>query len=192
MILIHKNKFIIFLSAILLITSIGCANRQMTGESLLLDDFNDAIDPNELGGFSYIYAHKGARIEAGYHLLESDESSLYNYCLEISWQTPIASDAGWGFNTRVLDVTIANYLKLSLKPKSDINGVQLAIKDMNGKEVKQPLSRYAKNDRDWQNVVIPLSDYKGLDFTRIKAITLIFSPHTPEGSLLIDDIEFRK
>jgi hypothetical protein len=164
----------------------------MAGDTLLIDDFNDGIDPNELGGFSYIYAHKGAKCKASYYLLKSDNSSTNDYCLKISWQTPVSSDAGCGFSTKVLDIQKADYLTFSLKANSSLKGVRLAIKDMNQKEAMMPLNRYTTSNSTWQEVIIPLSDYKGLDFSRISSLTFVFSPHTPEGSFLIDDIEFRK
>jgi hypothetical protein len=187
-----SKKILIILFLLLFILTFGCANRQMTGDSLLVDDFNDGIDPNQLGGFIFVYAHKGATCTATYYPIENSSLITAPYCLEISWQVPIASNAGCGFNTRVLDVTRANYLKLLLKLNSNVNGIQLAIKDMNEKELKQPLAKYVKNNENWQEVIIPLSDYKGLDFTRIKAISLTFSPHTPEGSMLIDNILFSR
>jgi hypothetical protein len=164
----------------------------MTEDTLLVDDFNDGVDPNNLGGFIFTYAHKGASCTAVYYPLEDNSSSRQLYCLEISWRIPIASDAGCGFNTRVLNIETADYLTFSFKSRSSLKGIQLAIKDMNGNEIKKPLIKYISSDNQWQEASVPLSDYEGLDCKRISAVTLIFSPHSPSGKLYIDNIKFKQ
>lgn len=167
----------------------GCANREMTGNVLLVDDFDDGKDPNKLGGFIFYYGNRGGKCFVSYYN-KNPENFKGRYSLRVTWKIPENGDAGFGLTTKVLDITKAKYLCFWLKFETEPKRFWIGLKDRLGREIKQPINVFAKLNKRWERVKVPLEYFTGLDFKRITSISFTFDKYSQSGIIYIDEIKF--
>ncbi len=63
----------------------------------------------------------------------------------------------------------------------------IGLKSTNGLEVKVPITRYAGVTTNWTYVVIPLIDFRAVDFTRMENLSFTFRA---PGSVFMDELRF--
>ncbi|MFC2092154.1 carbohydrate binding domain-containing protein, partial [Elusimicrobiota bacterium] len=174
----------------------GYSGKLYSGTSGLVDDFDDAGDPNEYGGSNSTWSVAPATVTLSYDNTEYYGSS--GYSLKTDFDVP-SQIAGFSINWGVRDMS--NYEKVRFAVKASSPGVKfdIGLKDSADREPKVLMSSYvpAGIGTSWQEVSIDISDFiaenPAFDKSALKAFTVGFSTvigGPVESSLYIDDIQF--
>lgn len=98
----------------------------------------------------------------------------------------------WGTDLNELDISAAKKLSLWIKGVKGGEEFEMHFKDEDGNEAGVDVARYLKVTKDWQELIIPLTDFVKINFNNLRSLTLIFrgKPEEVSGMIYIDDIVF--
>jgi len=167
--------------------------------SLLINDFNDGTDPNEVGGSSGIWNSEGASCQASYY--NTDLNNVYGqtgYSLQLTYDvTQIDSYAGY-WTAIYIDLTDYKALSFWIKGTAGEKGIKVGLKDSFWNETKVLIDDYLSSGitTNWQKVVIPLSAFSNItNWTSMNNISISFDYNLvspPNGTIYIDEFRFEK
>ena len=162
--------------------------------SLLVDDFNDGSDPNELGGASGVFDSGGDnRCRKGYVTGVILGSS--GYSIMLNYYT-VGTNSYSGYWMSLNHASLIGYKSLSFWVKGGQNGekFRVGLKDSLNHESKVNIDLYLKGgtSTSWQQVVIPLVMFKDVTgWADMDNFSITFeNAIDPSGDIYIEDIEF--
>ena len=161
----------------------------MACSPLWVDNFNDEDNLNALGGTS------GPFVDGVAITMTASITQAYGDTgagLAVLYSVPQGKYAGW--ETQLRDVNVSNYAALAFNIKSSAGGASPNIYLTDGIHPRQPvpLEKYVRLSTDWQTAIIPLTDFFGLDRTRLQALQVIIEYQSTDvqGTLFLDNIRF--
>jgi len=164
---------------------------------LLVDDFDDGTDPNfwnggigtwsdqDRGGYSSIVAwYYNQNLENVYG--GTGSSYEVSYLVE---QMPDGSpgEAGLWIGLDGRSIAEKQYLVFAVKGTEGNEQFKIGLKDTSYREVKIPITSYATVSTQWQVIVVPISDFKGIDTASMDNISFTFDG---QGTVYIDNLGF--
>jgi len=173
-----------------------------TKEFFLVDSFNFGTPPNETGGNEGPMSPDDNNDGKGDYdpIVTYDRNNAYEgiYALSLTYNFPAGKWCGyWIFLTsaNVNGYTdLSSYTHLKFYIKSDVPGKQMKIElvDTTGTIKSVQLSSYLSGgtQTSYQEVSIPLSDFAGLDLSKVKQINFVFDQSPYSGIVYIDYIRF--
>jgi len=99
---------------------------------------------------------------------------------------------GWGGCICFLDgIDVSKYEFLSFKVKGEVGGekFEVGLKDTSGIERKIQIEKFAKITTQWQKVMIPLEEFKGVNLSSLENISFGVNETHGKGTVYFDDIE---
>lgn len=167
--------------------------------SLLINDFNDGSDPNEVGGWSGTWDSGNASCQPSYY--NTDLNNVYGqtgYSLQVNYNvTQSGSYSGYWTATYI---DLSNYKFLTFWIKGSLGGEKLKVglKDTFWNETKVSIDDYLSSGvtTSWQKVIIPLTAFRNITaWTSMDNISITFenSLGAPlSGTVYIDEFRFEK
>ena len=157
----------------------------------LIDDFNDGVDPNLVGGNQFISASDGAFCRSLYNKTEILED--HGFSCEISFYVPPDGWVIWGAHLNELDISASEELSFWIKGAKGKEEFKLILEDAQKNKTGLDITRYVNINKAWQKVAIPISDFKDVDFNELLSLSFIFRSKAGErsGTIYIEDIGFR-
>lgn len=176
-----------------------CFAAQKSGE-LLIADFNSGEKPNNIGGDFGSWNKDPADFTQG--CTESFESANRRgdsgFGMKLDYSVDSKNPAYNGFWMALNGIDASKYDNLAFWVKGDAKiGYTTVFKVELKNAVKQIGRYYVTNVVDqWQEVVIPLADFKGLtDLSNMSEFVIVFEDRiasNKKGVIYIDDIRFLK
>jgi hypothetical protein len=150
-------------------------------EPMLLADFDNAFPDT----FSY-KDEKGTvfNVSAAYTDKEKQKH------LGLRYRIAPEGWAGWGMILKGRSAEGFGYLAFDLKGGEGGESFEIGMRDLAGKEKKFLISRFADPTEEWKEVLIPLSEFDGLNLASLDNINIGFSDREPEGLVYLDNIRF--
>jgi len=169
--------------------TLNIANR-----SLLVDDFNDGLDPNELGGLSGVFDSGGGSTchkayVNGVIRGTTGCSIMLNY-------TTVGPNSYSGYWMSLNHANLTGYKSLSFWVKGAANGekFRVGLKDSLNHESKINIDLYLKGgtSTSWQQVIIPFVMFKDVTgWADMDNFSVVFeNAIDPVGDIYIENIEF--
>jgi len=162
---------------------------------LLIDDFNDGSDPNELGGASGVFDSGGlSYCHRRYATLSSEILGNTGYSMALDYNLS-GPNSYAGFYTFLNHVDIRPYKSLSFWVKSYYGGdkFKVGFKSSDGKESKVNIDLYLEGGAStkFQQVIIPLVMFKNItDWSDMENFSIIFEEALDaSGIVCIENIE---
>jgi hypothetical protein len=145
-----------------------------------------AVDPgtNIWGGGNFVFRTSKARI-----IGTNDPFGCFIHFAEIESSLDDESWAGWGVNLNGLNVTKYGTLAFKVKRVNGKERPHIYLSDDNNRQYVD-LDTYVKPSMDWQVVEIPLSDFSGVNLSKLRSLSLGFEWQRMNGALYIRDISF--
>lgn len=165
--------------------------------SLLFDNFNCGTPPNDLGG------NAGPMSRVGNYdpqiAYDSGNAKEGVYALSITYDFPLGEWSGyWSFmrsDESGYDLSGYQYLKFSVKGAMGGEKFKVEIADTGDTPGTEPEVQVVPNyiasvTTAYQEVIIPLADFTGLDTTVIRQVNIVFDQTPRSGKVYIDNIRF--
>lgn len=161
----------------------------------IYDDFNDGVLGSNLGGTAGPMSPNGAYDP----ILAFANSHSYegNYGLSITYNFPENQWCGyWSFTNRDEDFDASNFQEIRLWAKGEVGGEKFKV------ELKDKFDVYKAVYIDslpgfesglstsYQEIIIPLSQFNGVDLRHLKLVNLVFDQTPCQGRVYIDYINF--
>lgn len=166
---------------------------------LLVDNFDDGTDPNlwdsSMGTWSDI--DTGGYSSAMLTYYNQDVQNIYggegNSC-EMKYLIEQLPDGKPGFAGCWIglggrSVSEFQYLVFMVKGAAGGEGFEIGIKDTSYNEVKLDIKKYIRITNAWQIVIIPLSDFEGINTASMDNMSFSFT-RQGQGTIYIDNIGF--
>ncbi len=96
---------------------------------------------------------------------------------------------GWGVAMKGASVAQYRYLAFDVRGDKGGENFEIGLRDARGKEVKRPMSSYGDVGKAWRRVLIPLSEFAGVNLSSLDNINLGFGEKR-EGRVYLDNIAF--
>lgn len=162
---------------------------EMTNASIFVDNFNDNIAENALGGTSYKWG--SASLTMSYDTTTPYGGSGKSLCLSYN---VTASNYFCGWTTRIDHLNVSSKDTLSFYIKGSTGGEKpnIYLKDIAGHQNKVDIENYATVSTNWQKVNIPLTDFSasGINLLDLSELTIKFEGEVMSGTIYIDEIAF--
>lgn len=133
-------------------------------------DYSDGQEPNTLGGQHQAWGDR-TTVEWG---RRTNNVGLPAWC-----RICRSSGLGSGFYISLAGASVAGYdsVRFEIRCGSGLENIRLGLKSNDGREMKQPVSRYSSESLvdGWSRVDVPLKDYEGVDFERMDNLSFTFS-----------------
>ncbi|HOW28518.1 MAG TPA: carbohydrate binding domain-containing protein [Elusimicrobiota bacterium] len=172
----HRNHFLI--AGILLLS---CAGFASSADRQKIADF-DQLSPDTFA----FKDEKGSLLNAnsGY----SDDVNGHH--LGVKYEIVAGGWGGWGVPLKGMNVSQYRYLSFSLKGNKGGENFEVGLRDTAGQEKKFPVAKFADVSSQWQQILIPLSDFAGLNLSSLDNINFGFTGDKGFGMVYIDNLSF--
>jgi hypothetical protein len=97
---------------------------------------------------------------------------------------------GWGVPLKGFDARGYRYLALDVKGEKGGEVFEVGLRDAAGQEKKFPISRYLDVSSEWREVLVPLTDFAGLNLATLDNFNLGFNAGLGAGRVFIDNVRF--
>lgn len=158
-----------------------------------VDNFDDGVDPNLVGGNQAIATSEAAQCRSSYTTAEF--RGRHGQSLEINYNVPKGKYAIWRLDLNELDVSAADTLVFWIKSKDAerANGKYVLLEDGSGEKKEVSLSRYTRLANKWKRVAIPTRDFGSLNLNKMTSFALLFEADgdAARGAVYIDDVAFK-
>ena len=181
------------------LAAVGSFAAQKAGE-LLIADFNSGEKPNNIGGDFGAWNKDPTDFTQG--CTESfDSANRYGdsgFSMKLDYSVDSKNPAYNGFWMSLNGVDASKYDSLAFRVKGDAKiGYTTVFKVELKNAAKQVGRYYVTNITDqWQEVVIPLAEFKGLtDLSNMSEFVIVFEDRiasNKKGVVYVDDIKFVK
>jgi len=156
---------------------------------LVVDNFNDGVPPNALGGPITTFVGEGAEIGADHD--NQPEIGRGNGYYFIWYRIPENNAyAVWETGLANLDATQYDRLSFYVKRSTGTDRAHIYLQDSWGSRVYMDMDTYAAVDQAWQLVTIPLADFTGVNLTDLQNLQFAFEWEAMDGVIFLDDIRF--
>lgn len=165
--------------------------------ALEIDNFDNGAGPNLVNGAMGTWNDSdqsgSSYIDGRYYKDES--ANVYGgsgYSYETSYDVRNLPDGNRGYAgvwTALNNVNAGKYMHLAFMVKGAAGGesFKVGLKDMSGGEKKLDVSKYARVAGNWTKIVVPMSDFSGIDLANLENLSFTFSG---AGKVYIDNIKF--
>ncbi|MBU4487925.1 MAG: hypothetical protein KKI13_02515 [Candidatus Omnitrophica bacterium] len=162
---------------------------EMANASIFVDNFNDNISANALGGSSYPWGN--ASMTVSYDTASPYGGLGKSLCLE--YNVSVTSYfCGW--TTRIDYLNASSKDTLSFYIKGAVGGEKpnIYLKDTAGHQKCVDVENYATVSTIWQKVNIPLTDFSasGVNVSDLAELTFKFEYGIMSGTIYLDEIAF--
>ena len=157
----------------------------------LIDDFAARDFKNQIGGVWTKEVSTGSSLQTRY--TKEEAVSPYGYCLEVKYSLAKAGRATLHTNLNGLDISKAQTLSLWFAYTAHHNpALKVKIIGKRGTACEIDITRrLSPSSKNWQEVSVPLTEWKGIDFNQLEGFEFIIqSKDGEEGSFLLDHISF--
>lgn len=177
----------------------GSFAAQKAGE-LLIADFNSGEKPNNIGGDYGAWNKDPADFTQGCSEAfdTANRHGDSGFAMKLDYNVDSKNPAYNGFWMSLNGVDASKYDSLAIWVKGDARTGYTTVFKVELKNAAKQVGRYyVTNITDqWQDVVIPLSEFKGLtDLSNMSELVIVFEDRiasTKKGVIYIDDIRFVK
>jgi len=185
------KKIAVVLMALLLTCSVAMA------EELMVADFNSGEKPNNIGG-DFGGWSKDPTDAHGYCVESFDSVNRLGdkgFAMKLDYDVSSKNPAYNGFWMFLQNLDASKYKTLRFAVKGDKSGYTTVFKVELKNDQKQ-VGRFYVTDvkEDWQEVVIPLKDFKGItNFSNLTEFVIVFEDRiasNKKGIIYIDNIKF--
>ncbi|MEA3305709.1 MAG: discoidin domain-containing protein [Candidatus Omnitrophota bacterium] len=161
-------------------------------EPVIVDTFNDGLDPNSIGGETGVLVGIAAEIDVGYDPTNAHNNSAYGYAISYDNVTPWYHYALWRTVLRDVDASHCNSLSFAIKGANGGESPHIYLTDTQYGRAFVELNKYKEVTTSWQDVNIPLLDFikQGVDVNSLKELHIVFEWQYASGTIYIDDIRF--
>lgn len=162
----------------------------------VIDDFNSADLKNRLGGVWHLKGKSEGKIRLTNEKQDS-RNKKRGHSLKISFD--ILKNKKFSFQSSLekLDISKAKYLAMKCKVESPNQPIfkgriRVSIEDWKNKKVIRDITEACRETKEWNDVILPLSFFKGIDFDQLKNIkfSVLSRNQSTEGELWLDEIAF--
>ncbi len=179
-----------------------------TGSSLIVDDFNDGQDPNNLGGETGLWKLDSHGHYKGCFPEYTSENKIGDagYCLKLNYDVDSRKQAICAYSQYLEGVNLKVFNSLSFYVKGDkLEGFTKRLKielwDNNDVGIVYIVQGITE---EWQKVVIPFDDFKGIlsRWDSPKRLAFVFENQpafyknmgitNTKGGIYIDDLAFER
>ncbi|MDO8525223.1 MAG: CIA30 family protein [Candidatus Omnitrophota bacterium] len=170
------------------------------GSELVVADFDSGEKPNNIGGDFGAWSKDPTDFSQGctesFDSVNRDGSKGFGMKLEYSVESKNPAYNGFWMFLQNLDAS--KYDNVAIKVKGDAKiGYTTVFKVELKNAAKQVGRYYVTNITDqWQDVVIPLKDFKGItDFSNLTEFVIVFEDRiasNKKGVVYVDDLRFTK
>jgi len=171
-----------------------------SGPELLVADFDSGEKPNNIGGDFGAWSKDPTDFSQG--CTESfDSVNRYDskgFGMKIDYSVESKNPAYNGFWMFLQNLDASKYDNLAFRVKGDAKTGYTTVFKVELKNTAKQVGRYyVTNVSDqWQDVVIPLKDFKGItDYSNLTEFVIVFEDRiasNKKGVIYVDDIRFTK
>ncbi len=167
--------------------------------SMLINDFNDGQDPNEVGGYSGVWESGNATCQVSYY--NTDLNNVYGQegcSLRISYDVTKAGSYSGYWAATYIDLSDYKALTFWIKGAAGGENLRVGLKDSSYNESKVLIEDYLSSGvtASWQKVVIPLSAFRQVsNRTAMDSISFSFYNNLgnpTSGAVYVDEVRFEK
>jgi len=157
---------------------------------LTVDNFNDLVDPNALGGGTGIYKdeNSGTILETTY-ITNGTYDNSPGSCA-ISYTLPSGGWALWETYLLGLDVSDYTFLSFYVKGANGGEKINLYLADGSDRVAYVDVEAYVPIGTDWTPVRVPLQAFEGVALTDLTKIKCTFEWEPMTGTIFLDDLRF--
>ncbi len=173
---------------------------QKSSDELLIADFNSGEKPSNIGGDFGAWNKDPTDFSQG--CTESFDSanrhSDSGFAMKLDYSVESKNPAYNGFWMMLQNLDVSKYSNLAFWVKGDPKAGYTTVFKVELKNAAKQVGRYyVTNVTDqWQEVVIPLAEFKGLpDLSNLTEFVIVFEDRiasNKKGVIYIDDIKFTK
>ena len=151
------------------------------------------IFPQVDGGEKFVYINNEGSLSDKFDLKGNCVRSG-TYGLQLMYNMKGDGNGGWGVhwnNSLAKHFNAFNFSAFTFWVKGTGGETfQIGIKDTSGNEVKVESDTLLIVSSDWLQVIVPLSNFQGVNTTSIECVSFGFNKNHGTGSICIDDILF--
>lgn len=198
------KKFIyaamVVVMAILFVAPIATAAEKMQANELVVADYDSGEKPNNIGGDFGAWNKDPTDFSQG--CTEAfDSANRYGpkgFSMKLDYSVESKNPAYNGFWMFLQNLDASKYDNVAFRVKGDSKIGYTTVFKVELKNTSKQIGRYyVTNVTDqWQDVVIPLKDFKGItDFSNLTEYVIVFEDRiasNKKGVIYIDDIRFTK
>lgn len=173
---------------------------QKASDELMVADFNSGDKPSNIGGDFGAWNKDPADFSQG--CTESFDSANRHgdsgFAMKLEYSVESKNPAYNGFWMSLPNLDVSKYDNLTFRVKGDAKTGYTTVFKVELKNAAKQVGRYyVTNVTDqWQQVVIPLSEFKGLsDRSNLTEFVIVFEDRiasNKKGVIFIDDVAFSK
>ncbi|MFH0771643.1 MAG: hypothetical protein V1933_03390 [Candidatus Omnitrophota bacterium] len=165
--------------------------------SISVDDFDDGIEPNDVGEVSGVWTTENGFMTDNYVNDPAVRYSDSGYSKRLNYDVTAASSQAdwWTKFPESSDMSGYTHLSLQLKAETAGGNFKIGLKDRYGNEHKVSISEYLAGGltTEYTRISIPLSDFAGIDLSNLESMNISFDnagavPST--GVIYVDEIRF--
>lgn len=151
------------------------------------------IFPQVDGGEKFVFINNGGSLSDKF---VPTQSCLHSgsYGLQLMYNMKGTGNGGWGVqwsNSPAKHFNASSFSAFTFWVKGTGGETfQIGVKDTSGNEVKVESDTLLIVSSDWLQVILPLSNLKGVNTTSIENVNFGFNKNHGTGSICIDDISF--
>jgi hypothetical protein len=158
---------------------------------ILIDDFRTDLSNNNLGGGHKTFREGDAWVSA--RSADPGDEGMPPGALRLSFGGHIGdlfTYGGWATDLRGLNVQSCESVSFGIRGDLGEEPVNLYLDDGTFRW-GLPIQSYTAITRDWQQVLVPLADFRrfGVDLSHLSAIQFVFEWQRMTGSVYVKDIE---
>ncbi|MBN2406374.1 MAG: CIA30 family protein [Elusimicrobia bacterium] len=110
--------------------------------------------------------------------------------LGVNYDIAKSGFGGWGVGLNGANVSEYMYLSFNVKGKSGNEVFDVGLKDTSSKEMNLRITDYTEIGTNWQEVRIPLADFKNINLNSLDNFHIGFNDSCGKGCIFMDDIRF--
>ena len=203
--MVKKFIYVAMLIAMVCALAVPAANAATTpaaspsGE-LLVADFDSGEKPNNIGGDFGAWSKDPTDFSQG--CTESFDSvnryGTKGFAMKLEYSVESKNPAYNGFWMFLQNLDASKYDNVAMRVKGDAKVGYTTVFKVEVKNAAKQVGRYyVTNISDqWQDIVIPLKDFKGLtDYSNLTELVIVFEDRiasNKKGVIYLDDIRFTK
>ena len=161
---------------------------------IVIDNFNDSVGENGVGGSYYESMGGDATVQRGYDSANARGGIGAAYRINYN----IARSGAWaavGTDLRGVNASSTQFLSFYIKGANGGERPNIYLVHRVGTTDTQKhvdIEKYTPVTTSWQRVTIPLSDFtkQGIDLTRLSDFRVIFESEVMSGTIYLDDVQF--
>ncbi|MFC2092153.1 hypothetical protein ACFLTD_05210, partial [Elusimicrobiota bacterium] len=162
--------------------------------TVMIDDFNDSADPSLIGGDILVWndSATGGRsaIFAGYSRMPHEGKRSYVYEVSYAVRPRPDGQAGYGgirMSLEKINVERNRFVSVLINVEKGEGLLKLGLRDSKGREKTVRIQEYFEGKGGWEEVLVPLDCYSGVDLSELDKLIISFSG---SGKIYLDDIKF--